>query len=354
MPIVISYDDPALVAQLAGSAGQFATSQQQQQMALQQQAAAQQAAAHRMRMRMLSEQLAAMQAEQQARLNRPAPQPIPVSGQTAGGATIHGWATPDGGLHGVGLGDPERLAAASQQQMRRQTITDQQRPLLDQIDRMLQGGQITEEQAGRWTGTVLAGGNPFTEPTAREQATGADAKMELERFRQENLNRRKAIDVEIAQIRSARTGGALDRTTFERGKLLHSRRVQSIDQELKLVMEQRASILSPDSAAKQKLDSEIERLRRERSKAEREYQEFLEEGYRAAQQEAQQARSSDQSDAGATQQSRGKPVPMSVARRARETVERHYPNLSPERKRALFEDILRRAGFDPSLDPVED
>ena len=141
MPVVLSYDDPALVATLASQAGQYARSQDQLDQAN--------------RAAQLSSALTADANQQVLSFNqqfynqRNTEQELAIKAMEAAGG---------GGVRQQGQGG---------------YLHPQQQNLMGYVDQLEQGRHIGADEAIRYRAMVAAGENPFGQPTLNEEVRKA-------------------------------------------------------------------------------------------------------------------------------------------------------------------------------------
>src|SRR6478609_2852292 len=201
MPSVLSFDDPAIVATLGHQASQFQVQQADRQYGLQlgqqQLQAAQIAAESRYRQQQLANSFTPP--PQQAAAPQ---QPTSPGGTeiTPSGATIYHPAgdgfwpqqQPAAGGHGSFAGQVS-LAGGGY-------ITPLQRHMGDTIDQMEQAGQLQPAEAARWRMQVLAGQNPFEQPTVAEQLQTKHKEDVLTQYQQLQLGQHDTAEQDrIAQ-----------------------------------------------------------------------------------------------------------------------------------------------------------
>lgn len=289
MPIVIDYTSGGIVGGLAGNAGIYATRSDQAAQARQAQQLEMQRRSMNANIENQRQQMALRQ-QQQAMLERQYRDQRNDSDRQRQQQEYQAFqdSLPSTQLRKASI-------AAQSQQM-------QSQPMLDQVNRMQSQGLIDEPQAARWQGQVMGGQNPFREQTSMEQQRAGQSKatqamqeaqqrFQIEQYRQEQQNQRHAIDVELRKLtQGGNASPAGNKEAYTRGKTLHEAKIKAATADVNLLIDQLSGDLSammPGSDTAARLSAEISKAQAERQKAEKEYANFLLEGYNAvAQQDA--------------------------------------------------------------------
>jgi hypothetical protein len=169
MPTVEAFDSPALIATLAGNAGAFATNQVEQRNAMQLVQQVQQQRAQQEQQALQAQQIQNAQngdPTYAARLNAWQSDPthnggteyLPTGGQNGSPGGFVPAGTPYGG-GGGGRGGYNNAYAH---------LPQSHQAIIGTIQQMQQAGQLTPEEAARWTGIAAAGGNPLENKTEAE------------------------------------------------------------------------------------------------------------------------------------------------------------------------------------------
>lgn len=296
MPIVVRYDDPALVATLAGNAGQFATDQVRRDRAA---AEVDQAMGINQQLtdQAMRQWLAQSQNAQQASMIRPQQQLPGGPGMTPGGATINyptGTMPPPGEQVAYGQNLAQKAQAGVFDQQRQQHIAQQQ-PILNQIEQAARAGQIDPQTAQMLASQIEAGGDGYKllqdlQQRSQQQQGLQSAKAALGALVQggrispeEAVRYQAMIDAGenpfLKGGRSSGTGGE-DRAFAQQQKeqrtqkeKLHKFRMESIDADIKaLEAELGDRELGDDGGA---LREQIKALREKQQQARQQYESFL-------------------------------------------------------------------------------
>ncbi|HWP41180.1 MAG TPA: hypothetical protein VNL70_09660, partial [Tepidisphaeraceae bacterium] len=173
MPIVLSYDDPALVATLATGAARYAQNQDQLDLALRYASLNRGGGATRYN---FPSDWHDIGSADRAPQGQPADQMVAVQKTDALGRIFNSW-------------KPASVVAAEASSGKAQGyMLPQQRKLMEYVDQMEAGGHIGPDEAIRMRARITTGDNPFTDPTVNEQIrTRASQKGELTPYQQASI-----------------------------------------------------------------------------------------------------------------------------------------------------------------------
>lgn len=273
MPIVVSYDDPALIGTLAAGAGRFAQNRIQQDQALREQA---QSDAQSARMASINAQMqsAQMQADNQARqidlqqqalthqmaqgdrqqdwIEQAAPRhytaagPTPFSGSGPLAFSQHGGPQQSNARHKVGQSGANGYLPLAEQQRRRSAH--------ETLDQLEQSGQVTAEQIHIARGMIESGGDPL--PALMKETGQLDPYKTL-KSAQEMDRYTRSIDKEELSRRERHAKDDVDETGDEIRRLEHRRE----QLERQMGKELQTAYLEDDQARiRQKFQTQIERI----------------------------------------------------------------------------------------------
>jgi hypothetical protein len=335
MPVVLSYDDPALVATLASQAGQYARGRDQFRQS--QQALAQSQG-------MLDHQAAAAQHEyefgqelrlqqQHADLEQQAfnqQQQTPWEESSANGATIyHAGGAPAGYGQGGGGGHSNRAPGY---------MHPVQGQLMHYVDQMEQGGHLDPAEAIRYRAIITAGGNPFEKPTLNEE-----------------IRKGTASKGGLTPYQSAQLGLSEERIKLDGERQKYSAKKNAITTELQGLREglkgQGSYMLSPEDRKKKqdRIDeltgSLIDLGDAPDDNAGSTVHKFLQGVIGGAGGQQQQPQAGGANAAGSTVVHGAKPVSRSMIRQAIAFYMKG--GRSPQAAAELAKDSARRHGFDP-------
>jgi hypothetical protein len=388
MPIVLDPNSPELLATLATNAGLFAQSEMESDRARQVQLQAdQQNEFHRQQMEQSFMQANAQQfmQQQQSRMGgggggqmQQQPQLPGGEGVLSNGARI---------FYPQGTQVPEleaqRAGGVARAEIDLLATAKAAAPTLARIQSMQRAGQLDEATAARWTGIAERGGNPFGEQTTAEQDKAHDRRAAVTaesraydeskvRFKAEQDREEKATQL-LAQLKMAGDRNATsttntllrgakqapgtakadasqrrlnDKEGFTRGTKLHEERIESIDGQIKEIVD-----LVKAQAASDEEKALLSQLRTRRDAATKEYDGFLSESYAASKEAAAPAA---EEAAGTAAESAEDEDPEQIGWESATSImgeindlEKQGTKLSANEKRQLFDAMLRDRGFNP-------
>ncbi|WP_428936921.1 hypothetical protein [Fontivita pretiosa] len=172
MPIVLSYDDPALVATLASGAARYAQNQDQLDLALRY-ASLNRGGSTRYN---FPPDWHDIGSADRAPQGQPADQMVAVQETDALGRIFNTW-------------KPASVVATEAKSGNAQGyMLPQQRRLMEYVDQMEAGGHVGPDEAIRMRARITTGENPFADPTVNEQIrTRASQKGELTPYQQASI-----------------------------------------------------------------------------------------------------------------------------------------------------------------------